>query len=74
VTTCPTLGGPIPQPCPRQPCWACREALAERAAILFFGQGTGGSPEEPTCSSRADADTLAALQLLATMPGQRALL
>ena len=57
----------------KDPCSSCRESLEERAAILEFGQGTGGSPERPTCSSREAADALALEQARASLPGQRTL-
>ena len=68
---CPLNRSPIA--CPRQPCAACREDLLERAAILEFGQGTGNPREQPTCSTRAEADALAVEQARARLSGQRAL-
>jgi hypothetical protein len=50
--------------CPRGPCDDCCDDIAERSAILQYGQGTGGSPERPTCATRAEADALALLQTL----------
>jgi hypothetical protein len=44
-------------------CVECRIDHEERAAILEFGQGTGGSPERPTCATRADAEAMAREQL-----------
>ena len=70
---CSVLRGQVPETCPRAPCGNCVEDLAERAAILQYGQGTGGSPELPTCATRAEADALARAQALEAMPGQRVL-
>lgn len=64
---CPALSQPVPSPCPRGECQACLEALVERAAILQYGQGTGGSPETPTCATRDEADRLARDQLRAAL-------
>ena len=44
-------------------CNACLAEWEERAAILEHGQGTGGSPERPTCANRADAEAEATRQL-----------
>ena len=64
---------PAAGPCPRRPCSSCAEDLLERSAILEFGQGTGNSLEQSTCSSRLEADALAIAQASAGLPGQRAL-
>lgn len=68
---CQLLGLTVPQSCPRAPCSACGAGYEERAAILEYGQGTGGSPEEATCANRAEAETLAKQQMRDTMTGQR---
>ena len=67
--TCP-IGRKMSEPCPCQPratvverCNACLAEWEERAAILEHGQGTGGSPERPTCANRADAEAEATQQL-----------
>jgi hypothetical protein len=52
-------------------CAACREEWAERAAILEHGQGTGGTPERPTCATRAEAEALARDQLRERLAGER---
>ena len=71
---CP-LSRDVSAPCPRKlaghgdDCLACRDDLAERAAILLFGQGTGYGKEQPTCATRAEADALAAKQAREAMPG-----
>jgi hypothetical protein len=70
---CP-IGRDAAKPCPRKPCESCREDMAERSAILQFGEGTGNPSEMPTCATRAEADALARSQALAAMPGQGSLI
>jgi hypothetical protein len=70
--TCP-LGRDMAKPCPRKEpngCFGCSEDLDERAAILEFGQGTGGSSERPTCATRQEAIAMAIRHVRESMPGQ----
>ena len=68
-TTCP-IGRKMSESCPCQrhqeamiECASCLAEWEERAAILEHGQGTGGSPERPTCASRTEAEAEATRQL-----------
>ena len=81
---CP-LGRDMKAPCPRKEpngCFGCSEDLAERAAILEHGQGTGADldpdfrppqVERPTCRTRKEAEALAVEQARAAMLGQKSL-
>ena len=76
MSYCPTLLADVPSPGPRKVgggCIDCREDLDERAAILQYGEGTGGANELPECATREDADALSRSQALASMRGQRSL-
>ena len=66
---CP-IGRRVIDPCPRKvatgmcnECQACIDDWHERADILEYGQGTGGTPERTTCATRADAEAEATRQL-----------
>lgn len=74
---CKFIGAEVPDPCPRKTdndgCISCMDGIEERAAILQFGEGTGGSLERPTCATREEANRMAREQALAAMTGQRGL-
>jgi len=72
-TLCP-VGRRQSDPCPRHAlsvpetlCRPCLDLWDERAAILEYGQGTGGSPERPTCDGRVSAEAEATAQIRAEL-------
>jgi len=72
-TLCP-VGRQQSEPCPRKratgryhECQECLDDWRERAAILEYGQGTGGSPERPTCDGRVSAEAEATAQIRAEL-------
>ena len=67
------LGRNREEPCSRKQsghgddCLGCNDAQDEREGILQYGQGTGGSPEKPTCRTHAEAVKMAQEQARESM-------